>query len=49
MVASEELLTAADGLKLIEPGNHLILIVDALSLATESKSLTVAKEKMISG
>lgn len=49
MVASEELLTAADGLKLMEPGNHLILIVDALSLANESKSLTVAKEKMISG
>ena len=49
MVASEELLTAADGLKLIEPDNQLILIVDALSLATESKSLTVAKEKTISG
>ena len=49
MMASEELSTAADGLKLIEPGNHLISIVDALSLATESKSLVVAKDKIVSG
>ena len=49
VVVCEELLTAADELKLIEPDNYLILIVDALSLATESKNLTVAKEKMISG
>ena len=49
MVVSEELLTATDALKLIEPGNHLILIIDTLNLVTESKSLTVAKEKMISG
>ena len=48
ILASKELLTAADGLKLIEPDNQLILIVDALGLATEAKNLTVAKEKILS-
>ena len=48
ILPSKELLTTADGLKLIEPDNQLILIVDALYLATESKNLTVAKEKIFS-
>lgn len=49
ILADEELLTAADGLKVIETDNHLVILVDALRLATESKNLMVAKEKVMHG
>lgn len=46
ILPSEELLTAADGLKMIEADNHLVILVNSLSLATESKNLMAAKENM---
>lgn len=48
ILTSEDLLTAVDELKMIETDNHLVTLVDVLTLATKSKSFMVAKEKMIS-
>lgn len=47
-MANNDLLAAADGLKATEANNHLGILVDVLRLATESKNLMEAKEKMIS-
>jgi len=48
ILTSADLLTAVDELKMIETDNHFVALVDVLSLATKSKNLMVAKEKMIS-
>lgn len=48
IIATMELLTAVEELKMIEPDNHLLVLVDALGLVTNSKNLTTAKEKIIS-